>query len=41
MLTLNFFTTVGPLSILGMYIGYGVYGKVQDIKDRNLRAKGL
>ncbi|MBR5285573.1 MAG: hypothetical protein IKU30_01625 [Clostridia bacterium] len=41
MLTLNFFTTVGPLAILGIYIGYGVYGKIQDSKDRKLRAKGL
>ena len=41
MLTLNFYTTVGPLCILGMYIGYAVYGKIQDNKDRKLRAKGL
>ena len=41
MLSLNYFTTVGPVSIIGMYIGYGVYGKIQDNKDRKLRAKGL
>lgn len=41
MLSLNYFTTVGIASIIGMYIGYGVYGKIQDSKDRKLRAKGL
>ncbi len=41
MLSLNYFTTVGPASIIGMYIGFGVYGKIQDNKDRKLRAKGL
>ena len=40
-LSLNYFTTVGPASFIGMYIGYGVYGKIQDKKDRKLRAKGL
>lgn len=41
MLSLDYFTTVAPISIIGMYIGYGVYGKLQDRKDRKLRAKGL
>ncbi len=41
MLSLDYFTTVGIASIIGMYIGYGVYGKIQDRKDRKLRAKGL
>lgn len=41
MLSLNYFTTVGIASIIGIYIGYGVYGKIQDSKDRKLRAKGL
>ena len=41
MLSLNYFTTVAPASIIGMYIGYGVYGKMQDAKDRKLRARGL
>lgn len=41
MLSLNYFTTVGPVSIIGFYIGFGIYGKIQDNKDRKLRAKGL
>lgn len=41
MLSLDYFTTVAPVSIIGMYVGFGVYGKIQDHKDRKLRAKGL